>query len=250
MKEAIYDLSKDPTTFDFVTWLVIAKTSGVDHVHFVVDQGIRTDKYDEVTAWKRFGNILIPATKLAGVTFTVGSKRDGLRFGWHIGELEALYRKTGRIEKLQKTVDLDLENTVSITIRESIRNKWRDSNKEAWLKFSEKLKSDGYNVIILNDCELNPIDLQWRMAVYSGCLMNYGVSNGPLILCLLSDAPYLSFNMIPKNPKGEGYDMKEHLQRGGFPEGSQLSFRNEKQLLIYEPDTYENILKYHVKYLT
>jgi hypothetical protein len=242
MREGIYDLSTDPTTFDFITWSTIARSNGVDHVHFVIDQGIRTDKYDEVTAWKRFGNILVPSTKLSGLTFTVGSKRDGERFGWHIGEVEATYKKTGSINKLKPTAGIGLKNTVSITIRDSIRNKWRDSNKPAWDKFTKHLQSEGYQVIILNDCELNPIDIQWRMAVYSECLMNYGVNSGPMAMCMFSDCPYLIFNMSPKH---NDFNMEEHLTKGGFPKNSQLSFRNKKQLIVWEPDDYETILKHH-----
>lgn len=244
MNEGIYNLSTDPTTFDFITWSVIAKTSGVDHAHFVVDEGIRTDKYDEVTAWKRFGNILIPGTKLAGLTFTVGSKREGKRFGWHYGQVERVSRETP-IQKLKPTVKLNIKDTVTITLRESIRNSWRDANKENWLSFAEELKSEGLNVIILNDCELNPIDLQYRMALYSESLMNYGSSNGPLVLCHLSEAPYLTLNMTPPNPNGQGYNLIEHMKKGGFPKGSQFSFKTDKQLLVYEKDTLENIRKFH-----
>lgn len=242
---AVYDLSKNPTTFDFVTWAVLAKSSGCDHVHFIADQGIAVHKYPATVAWKRFGTIVIPACPLAGLTFSVGGAKQGRTFRWNYGNVEQFYRKNGFIKKLAPTGKIPKKNYVTLTIRESIRNKWRDSNKKAWIKFGKYLEAQGKNVMILQECEMAPLDLGYRMAAYSQAEMNYGASNGPFALCHFSDAPYITMNICPSNPEGEGYDMVHHLAKTGFPVGSQFSFRNKKQKLYYVEDSYENIIRAH-----
>lgn len=242
---AVYDLSRNPTTFDFVTWAVLAKNNGCDHVHFNADRGIADNKYPAKVAWKRFGNILIPACPIAGLTFSVGGMQPGHTFDWHYGDVEKIYRKNGSLKKLAPTGAIPKNNYVTITIRDSIRNKWRDSNQAAWIKFSKYLESQGKNVIVLGDCELAPLDLEYRMATYCQAEMNYGASNGPFALCHFSEAPYVTMNLAPANPATQGYNIVEHLMRGGFPVGSQFSFRNKKQKLYYVEDSYENIIRAH-----
>lgn len=242
---AVYDLSKNPTTFDFVTWAVLAKSHGSEHVHFIADQGIADNKYSATVAWKRFGNILIPACSVAGLTFSVGGTKTGHTFDWHYGDVNNFYKKHGFIKKLAPTGTIPIKNYITITIRNSIRNKWRDSNMEAWKKFSKYLDSQGKNVIVLKDCELEPLDLEYRMALYYQADMNYGASNGPMALCHFSDAPYLTINMCPPTPSDHGYNIVEHMAKGGFPVGSQFEFKNNRQKLFYISDTYENIVKAH-----
>ena len=97
---------------------------------------------------------------------------------------------------------------------------------------------------MLPECENSPIDLEYRMGLYSGAQMNFGVGNGPMALCVFSEAPYLLLNLCPE-PGDEKvqYNQKKLLERQGFPEGSQFAFKNERQLLVYEPDTFENIVR-------
>ena len=243
---AVYNLAQNPTTFDFVTWAVLVKSHGYKTVHFIADQGISEIKYPAKIAWRRFGNILIPACSLAGLDFTVGGLKEGFTTGWHYGHVEHFYRKTGFISKLIPTGILNRKNYVTITIRDSIRNKWRDSNREAWKKFESYLQSQGKDVLVLEDAELAPLDLEYRMALYSQAEMNYGASNGPFTLCHFSEAPYLTINMCPPKPDEEdGYDLVEHMAKGGFPVGSQFSFRNKRQKLFWIEDSFENIVRAH-----
>lgn len=242
--KAIYDLTKMPTTFDFAAWCVIAKTAGCDHVHFIADGPIASKKYPKDIAWRRWANICLPMCKLAGMEFSVGGHEEGREFTYAYGHVEQVYKHIGRIAKLQSVYDHGDSGYITITLRESFRNTYRNSNKEAWNRFAEYLKKRGKRVMVLHDCESAPLNLEYRMALYCGAEMNLGASNGPMALCHFSDAPYITLNMAPKRPEGErGYDLEKLMTSGGFPFGSQFSFRNADQILVWKPDTYENIVE-------
>jgi hypothetical protein len=234
---ALYDLSKMPATYDFAAYAVIAKTRGVKHIRFVYEGVIQTKKFSQSTAWKRFANILIPICHISGLTYSVGPRVSGFTYGYSYGEVNRLFEERGVIEKLKPTFDHGGRDYITVTLRESIRNTYRDSNKEAWAEFAESL---GKQVYILPDVETSPmgIDLEYRMSLYSYADMNLGASNGPMALCHFSDAPYLTFNMIPEKPEAES--LKQHMIKDGFFE-RQFSFANEKQKLVWKPDTLETI---------
>jgi hypothetical protein len=240
---AIYDLCKYPTTFDFAAWAVIAKTHGVDHCHFIIDGDIASQKYPKDIAWRRFGNILVPICALAGMDFSVGKREEGPEFPYSYGDVNKIYDHLGTVGKLETVADANLTSYVTVTFRESFRNTYRNSNVEAWSKFIQYLQKKQKDVVVFPECETQPIDIYTRMAAYCGAEMNLGTSGGPMSLCHLSDAPYLTFNMIPvKKPTENTYDMRKFLEKTGFPEGSQLHFRTQKQRLVWEPDDFETIV--------
>ena len=239
---ALYDLAKMPTTFDFAAWAVIAKTHGANHARFVFEGEIACWKYPDYVAWKRFGNILIPISLLARMTFSVGPRTDGIEVPYMIGDVEKYYKRYGKIRKLKPITEVTESGYVTITIRESFRNRYRNSNVPAWQKFAEYLDKRQIRVVVFPECEQTPIDILHRMKMYAGADMNLGVNCGPLTLCLYSDAPYIMLNMAPKNNTGErSYDMETLLKGCDFWQ-KQFSFRNDKQLIVWEPDTYENIV--------
>lgn len=244
-KTAIYDLSIMPTTYDFATWSVLARSHGCEHVHFVADRGMAHHKYSETIGWKRFGNILVPLCAVAGMTYSVGSMQDGYGFTYHYGHVNEFYKANGTVAKLKATYDIGDRGYCTITLRESFRNTWRNANVKAWAEFRKFLESEGRRVIVLPECELSPLDVEHRMALYENADMNYGASNGPLALCHFSDAPYMTINMCPPNNTGKGYHCDKLLEAGGFPVGTQFAFKNDRQLLVYERDDYENIVKAH-----
>lgn len=240
---AIYDLCKHPTTFDFASWACYARTCGTEKVHFIIDGPIAQWKYPADIAWKRFANILIPLCKLAGLEYSVGGRIDGKTFSYMAGHLNKLYKQLGRIHKLKHTQIPLRSPYVTITLRESFRNRFRNSNVAEWEKFRKWLEGKNVDVEVLPECENAPINLEYRMGLYAGAQMNFGVGNGPMALCVFSEAPYLLLNLCP-DPGEERvqYDQKKLLERQGFPEGSQFAFKNDRQLLVYEPDSFENIV--------
>lgn len=242
MKTAVYELATKPTTFDFISWVVGVKTLGAERVHFKYDGKIQDWKYPKEIAWKRFGNILIPGCVIAGLPWELGPwGGKGFTTGYHYGQLEGMYRKLGRIEKLRPTMQSDSSGHVTITLRESFRNQHRNCNKEAWLKFAKYLEQKNEDVVVLQDAERLILDLEYRFALYAQAKQNMGASNGPFSLCHFSESPYLTFNMIPREDKN---DLLEHMNRCNFGPGSQFSFRNKNQKLVWEPDDFETIVKH------
>lgn len=246
MRPAIYDLTKYPTTYDFAAWAVIARTHGVERVHFIIDGPIATWKYggDADIAWKRFATILLPICKLARLQYFVGGRTQGQEFPYHGGDVCKLYREVGKIEKLKPTCTTGQSGYVTITMRDSFRNKHRNSNKEAWGAFAKYLEAKNVDVLVLPESEDKPLNLEHRMAYYCGADMNLGVAQGPMALCVFSDAPYITLNQNPKDTTGAAqYDIDRLLVKTGFPPGSQYDFRTSRQLLVWEPDTFDNIVR-------
>lgn len=219
-------------TFDFATFLVCAKTLGADHVHFRYEGEIQTKKFPEDVAWKRFENIHKPLCELAGMTYTIGPGGGGITPAYHYGTVEALYRELGHIWKFPMLEGPKGYSTV--TMRQSFRNQHRNSSP-AWIDFIKSLDGE---VVVLHECEDEPIPVVDRMRLYANADMNYGVSNGPVALCHFSEAPYVTFNM-----QGGPQDTA-HLAKTGFPVGSQFGFRNKRQTLVWEPDTLEVLNRY------
>lgn len=240
---AIYDLTKYPTTYDFAGWAVMARTHGAEHVHFVIDGPIAHWKYSEDIAWKRFATVMLPICRLARLAYSVGAREDGPEFSYHGGHVNELYLKAGRLEKLKPTLHSIEKGHITITLRESFRNAHRNSNKEAWERFGQYLRAKGKEVIVIPECEDAPINLEHRMALYCGAELNMGVAQGPMALCVFSDAPYITLNQNPKDPTGKAqYDIDRLLVKTGFPPGSQYAFRTDRQILVWEPDSFENIV--------
>lgn len=221
-------------TFDFSAFLVSARTLGADHVHFRYDGKLQTKKFPEAIGWKRFEHIVKPLCALAGVTHSIGPGGDGIEPEAHYGTVEALYRKEGRIWKFPL---LDgPKGYVTVTLRNSFRNTHRNSSP-AWAEFIENLLRKR-EVVVIPECEDEPFSVEERMRLYSNAEMNFGVSNGPMALCHFSEAPHRTFNM-----QGGKLDTW-HLGKTGFPFGSQFSFKNDRQLMIWEPDRIETLMRH------
>lgn len=243
MNPALYDLRTMPTTFDFSAWVVIAKSHGCDHVNFHIDGSIQTAKYPAYLGWRRFGNILVPLTLLAGMTFDVGNIPVGQRFPYLAGDVEKCYRELGKIELLKPERKIGKSGYVTITIRDSFRNTYRNSNRAEWEKVKAYLLSKGKEVVWLDESEQRPLALEYRLALYSEAEMNLGASGGPMWMCAYSEAPYLIFNVIPE---GEHFDAQYNMVKlnefSGITEGFQYSFRTEQQRIVWKPDRFEHII--------
>lgn len=241
---AVYDLGVMPTTFDFAVFAVMAKTLQYAEVRFVV--GMTEWKYPAEIGWRRWANICIPLCKLVGIPFSVGTKMEGDTLGYGTGHIEHLYRRVGKISKLKPLYEYPKKGYVTITMRESFRNKWRDSNREEWAKVGEYLAKRGEEVLVLEECENQPLALEERMSIYANAKMNLAVGNGPMVMCWLSEAPYLTFQ-LPNGPKDEYDALVAQWDRLKFPVGSQLSFRNSMQEIVWGPDDFEVIKSHYEK---
>jgi len=235
-KTAVWDLRVRPTTFDFAAWLVVVKSIGCERVHFV-DGDIATTKYPAEIAWRRFKHILKPLCQLIGLPYQLVQSTDGICPAYHYGTVANVWKNLGRIEKYPM-LPWDRQGYYTVTLRESFRNPYRNASED-WIRVINTLQQRGERVMVLRDCEATPIPIEQRMRIYANARINLGASNGPFALCHFSDAPYLTFNMIPReHPEG----WIEHHAKTGFPVGSQFDFRNERQKLVWEHDDYERIM--------
>lgn len=136
---------------------------------------------------------------------------------------------------------------VTITIRETEYWLDRNSNKLAWRMAANWLGSQGYRVVFIPDtygtlmdgyenCTIAAWDIDLRMALYEGAVLNMGVSNGPMALCYLSNAPYMIFSILGKNsPITEAF----YTQRG-IPIGSQWGPNGKN---VWEEDSPEAVMR-------
>ena len=115
----------------------------------------------------------------------------------------------------------------------------RDSNVPEWMKFVELVRE---HVIVIPDYEDDPISLLQRMELYAHAKMNFFVNNGPCILCILSEAPYICMRTIGGDDclAASPHRMKKFL---GITPGFQYPWANRTQYLSYLDDTCNNIQK-------
>lgn len=227
----LYDLSNRPASFDFVTCMATAVTHGVKHVRFVLGGWKPKDYLKPVD---RFLSIVEPAVSLWGLDYSVGERR-GVEVNHVLKTALKTYRKYGRLAKIP--VECKAGNYLTVTLRNS-RCPERNSQDSEWRKFADRC---GHEVVFLEDGEKNPVPLKERMSLYAGALMNFMVINGPLTLCLHSDAPFLCMRTIGgtfSNSTSPG----QFTNLTGLKSGEQFPWQNENQRLSYLDDTAENIM--------
>lgn len=151
---------------------------------------------------------------------------------------------------------------VTITLREAEHHPHRNSNTLAWMQFADYLRSKNPNdrVIFVRDTayanmgmaylseplETYPAastDIRTRMALYEGAKANLVVANGPSILCVHSDVPWLEFCSL--DHKDDGVNTPEFWERnmGLKPGTDQYPWSAPNQRIIWKADTFENIVE-------
>lgn len=240
---AVYDLEHQPTTFNFVPWCLMVKNLGAKEVRFAYEGKIQDWKYSPSVAWRRFANILIPTCELFGLPWSIGNRCPGFTVGYELGHVQELYRALPAWQKLKLTDEP--RGHVTVTIRDSIRNKFRDSNMREWERVIAQIEKTE-KVVVLEDSETlgGVLSIEKRMRLYSGAKMNLHVNNGPMGLCYASDAPYLAFMNFGESQ--EGKNLVDYMVATAFPPGSQLDFRTPKQAFVWADDTFDTIMAAYV----
>jgi len=226
---ALYDLSYRPASFDFVTYLATATTCGADHVRFVLGK-FRKKNYSNPQ--ERFDSIVEPAVKLYGIDYSVGEP-EGVQYSHFFSGCLKAFNSLGHLNKIKWPIEP--KNYITITLRKS-RNPERDSKEDEWLKFAKRCKD---KAIIIRDYDERPLSLEDRMSLYAGAKMNLMVINGPLTLCIHSDAPYLSMRTI--GCERSQSTSPAFMEKIGITPGFQFPWANANQRLSYLDDTCENI---------
>ena len=145
---------------------------------------------------------------------------------------------------------------VTITIRSYGYDKARNSNLDAWSRFSTYLDGSGYFPVIIPDIDGDDVDQKYftdgyiykepgwnvmlRMALYERAYLNFFVAHGPADLARFNPkCSYIAMNLFPE---GCAVDIKESIKQAGFFAGPNYKFKTKNHKLVYETDSYENIL--------
>ena len=229
----LYDLGNRPASFDFVTCLATATALGCKHVRFVYGRW-KPKNYTIQQAQERWKSIVEPAPKLYGLTYSIGP-RYGTEVNHLLSAAVKCYRQTGKIGKIPTPCKAG--DYVTVTLRKS-RNPERDSKENEWREFASRCDR---KVIVIPDNEDGSLSLSDRMKIYAGAYLNMMVINGPLTLCIHSDAPYVSMRTIGCDASGST-SPSQVTRLTGITEGFQFPWANLNQRLSYLDDTADNIM--------
>lgn len=247
---AIYDLRICPPSFDFLTFLVMAKYHGATDVWFV--QGINQAKlfqYDAKAQQRRVETILLPACKLYGVghkfesldgkspadqeiawpPFAMSGKAldPGYGMGWlkSIKEPEPFMPSQ---EALNKAADKLKGREIVVHMRVTPFQTSRNSGQD-WDRWAVD-----HNAYVLAD----GVDLDERCAFHELAKLNIGVVSGPMVLSTYSHRPYIQLKQLA----GELSTNEAFLAKHGWYRGSQYPWAGPHQMIVWnDDDDYESI---------
>jgi len=234
---ALYDLKRFLPTFNYFEWLLIAEMDGATMVVFDTREP-RTSKFGYAQTMNRFRSICEPGCALIGLpyeTFTERSKEptNAKRLENYItGGKPIVDRwKAGRKFKRLKTVKPPASERYTVTLRNSPRDPIRNSDRKVWEEFAKEIGAR-----LIPDYLEEPIHLHDRVALYAGAEMNYFASNGPGVLCSMTEYPCMMFNSMQQGWSFTG---------DGVPHTSNYIWMLENQKAIWEWATPESLREYH-----
>jgi hypothetical protein len=266
----IWLATKAPACFDFFAWLVMAemarmreKAPGPLKVGFYWGADGATERTLQTTQRRQmYANVIKPALAFVGAVedptcLDHGRIMERYTFvdivrACRLGEDVPLFTPSDEaVAAVSK-----FRSCVTITLREAVYSSHRNSNMDEWLKFAEYLKAQGERVVFIRDTlratdavegyETSPaasVDIDVRLALYENAKANLFVSNGPWNLALFGTRPWLMFNQIdamdPYPPNTDQWWRHFH----GIGKGEQLPWSRPDQRIIWERDTFANMVK-------
>ena len=278
--KAVYDLGLSPPTYDFLGFLVEAEKARIEGGFTCVDVyfqpgpigGFRQDNLppDVETRAGMFHRICVSACRLLPSVRNVHILRDrekvegdvfpkGYTVEHGISHYGTRYLKNIRpltaTAGAKRFVSERFRNYVTITLRQSDYWPSRNSNLSAWRAAAELLNGEGITPVFVPDTEGfdvdgfenfrdASVDIDLRLALYEGAIMNFGVSNGPMALCYLSNAPYTVFKMLDEKTPAT---TKAFLEAHGLKEGESFS---DNGTLVWKDDDKETVLEAVKHFLT
>ncbi len=269
VKRAFYDFSVAPYSFDFVSFLICARSNGCTQVVFVpgarygIDKDGNRFEYQKCTVEeqeRRLRHLLLPLCTDA----IVCSSRESARELWHPGcfppgytvdrptfshlTAHVLCQKTiYPIKAHPKFVDevrQDVgENPIVLMMRETPYRQNRNSDEAAWIKAAEWLVARGENVWFVPDTaradKVYPVGQTYRKAAESVlhrlalteiAKLTMGVNSGGMAFAFYSRNPMLYFKPITP---GSFEASKEFWERNFIQVGAQLPWFTEQQRIIW-----------------
>lgn len=221
--KVLYRLSNKIAGFDFFPWLVMQRAAGATEAVFDTRQP-STGKWPHETVMRRFHSILLPGPELLGMKASIGIEGSEKLAPYHQRDLVRLVRDGLQIPRLRSVLPAG-NARYTVTLRRTQRVPERNSREQDWRTFAREI-----GAVVIPDYEDQPIHLHNRMALYAGAQMNFFVTNGPVMLCFLSEYPAMGF-CVNESP----------MASYGVPLGEKYPFCLPQHQQIYESDTLENI---------
>jgi hypothetical protein len=247
----IYDLRICPPSFDFLTFLVLAKYHGATDVWFVpgVNQA-KLFQYDAKAQQRRVETILYPACRMYGMGYKVeplegkspadqeiawppfAMSGKALDAGYGMGWLKSIKEPEPFMpsqEALNKASDKLKGRDIVVHMRVTPFQTSRNSSAD-WDRWAVD-----HNAYVLAD----GIELDERCAFHELAKLNMGVVAGPMTLSTFSThRPYI----LLKQLAGELSTNEAFLAKHGWYKGSQYPWAGHHQLLVWnDSDDYQSI---------
>lgn len=251
-----YNMTTCPLGFDFLIWLIDAEMTraaegapGPLKVGFWC--GRDPAKLSKLAAnW--LNNVYRPLLPLLGAVEDDTALRGHCKEMYMPRDIVAACREGAVVPRLRSRQPVEQHGKVTITLRETSYATDRNSDVASWLRFAERLNRD---VIVVRDTARadEPLpgfktdprasrDLQHRFALYEGAAVNMFVGNGPSGLALFGSKPCLIF--IRTKPDSNEYWNRPEVfgHAHGINVGEQYPWMRPYQRIVWQPDTYDNIV--------
>lgn len=259
-----YNLIRDPLGHDFLYWMLNAEMTRIREgapaplkVAFFQGTDPAVMMKDSRLHW--LNTLFRPALEFIGAVEDnlamhgrqerLFVPRTAIEF-CKAGEKVPLFKAPATTAAFVSTLPKDY---VTITLREVNRDHQRNSNMAEWLAFGDYLRKNGQHVIFVRDtenayaklgdfdiCPVASTSVHSRMALYENAKANLFTSNGPAILAIHSDKPWLVFIRLQQ----EAYVDSDFFWENtiGLPVGSQYPWSADNQRVVWKDDTFSNIV--------
>lgn len=247
---ALYDLSQARPTYNFCVWLARATQERYDRVAIKPGpvEGFQRRNFPPTEPHERrfmLENVMLPAIPRFGLERAeTGRLLTDYSFR---GVAEAYrngkdFRRATASRKARDLVALWVPAPyVTVTLRQTPKFPARNSNMATWGPFIQQLRAR-MDVRVVPDTEhahtedgWAAVNLDLRMALYEGAVMNFGVTNGPTSLMVLMDAPYCLFKQVVNEVS---ITTEAGWKRSaGMNVGDQFPWAHERQRLMWRDDT-------------
>ncbi len=263
-----YNVAAGPLGYDFILWLIDAEMTRIREkaaaplrVAFWMGKNKRTSP--DRLMW--LNNVFRPALAF------IGAVEDDVALHGHSKEfyctrdVVAAYKAGETVPKFKALDQFNYlpDSMVTITLREAKHWPERNSHFPAWLRLARTLKDRGENVVFVRDtekakegipnfptCPAASLDIGQRLSLYESAKINLFVSNGPGALALFGSKPFLQF--VKTEPEGSDFTANTPSfwrDKMGVEIGNQYPWCRPDQRIIWEPDSYENIIRAYDEFI-
>lgn len=258
-----YNITESPLSYDFIPWLIDAEMTRIRanapaplKVGFWFGRDNKTGM-NGPDRQSMLDNVVRPMLDLIGAVEDPNGTKGKFKHFFSLRDIVKAYKDGEQIPKFKSPLQEAIYEPgyVTITLREA--NHWphRNSKIPEWIRFAEYLKKKGERVIFVRDtakadeaipgfdiCPRASRDLHSRMKLYEDARCNLFAANGPVMLCVFSDKPWLKFIEIDEQGAYNAAKSDFWEQCIGVKVGSQFPWSSDKQRITWKSDYYTNLV--------